>query len=297
MSELRIFSQESRNLPTYLKRHADKLLVSGNIIEGKAGPYDKVFDYGRTREHLRGEVPVEERLISNGLPRVWYASFDYRHVAEDMRELTNINRSGRSDNPIDRLHYQQRLELAYQPVMEEVRHAITGNPVFLPPKNGGDLIRAFFMNREIIRNGQAVVDYELKRVLTESGLLVGQIDKEFPEGNFDTAVILDDCLATDVSASASIHEVKQRYPQVQRFIVTVSAATQRGVEALLSEFSNEDLLVFAAIPVFKMDKQNYLRRTVHEGYPEEDYVVGDMGKWSKKLPDPMNTFAPWNNYR
>ena len=71
-------------------------------------------------------------------------------------------------------------------------------------------------------------------------------------------------------------------PNSSRVIIAVSAATQKGLESLLSEttrvyfgFGNIEAIV--AAPVYAMDEHYYL---IH---PDGRYVVGDMGNYTRPV--------------
>lgn len=295
-----LYQSEFTRLPHYLRNTSDGLTVTDSIIEGEPGPYELVFDFGHSRDHLRDRVPVAERVTAN-TRNVRFLGLKIPFLAQAMHNITRINRDSKPEDVKARLEYQRNLFRVFKAIGNEVKKELKktrGKTVFFPPKNGGDLIRAFFQESGIINDPRTVVDYELKRVLTKDRLMVGYRQSYFPDlSGVETAVICDDCLATDVSVSATINLVRQINPGIRKFLVAVSAATQRGVEALLDEFPDIDLQIIAATPVFLLDEQNYLRRTAEEGYPNNEYAVGDMGAWSKKFPSIFNLFARWNRHR
>lgn len=295
-TEMGIFVPEREALPAYIKRTENGLCIL-NLAEGKEGPYDAIYDFGWSREELRGEVPAAERISANtdSLKFVGLEKSD-SDIDSLMRGITRTNEELDPANEQARFLYQSQLYEVYQLMKDYLTEHLGGERVvFFPPKNGGDLIRSFFQQMGVIKNPEDVVNFELKRILLEDGrLMVGVIDNYYPEGAYNTAVIIDDCLASDVSVVTTM-DISKRYPSVEQTIVVVSAASQRGVEALLEE-KNLTLLI-AAVPVFAMSDNYYLLRTPEEGYPQETYFVGDMGKWAKSLPADLNELATWNRFR
>ena len=118
-------------------------------------------------------------------------------------------------------------------------------------------------------------------------------------------MVIDDCLASDVSAWTTLDLMKRRYPSIRNAIVAVSAATQRGVESLIDDWKSMNsrewkgmgLRIKAAVPVFAMNPHFYLMRTPEEGYPDDTFYVGDMGRWAAPLDHRYDTEAVWNIHR
>jgi len=293
------YRYNSKKLPNYLiPTDANRLLISSKAKEGKNGPFDVVFDYGRTREVLKAKVPTSERITQNRL-RLEYLSFGDPRMTLVMDRITNINSNNKPEDDVVRFNYQNNLYQVFRPITKRVKELIQGETVFFPPLRGADLVRAFFQLEGFDINTENTVDYELKRVLLEQGnLLVGEtFNKTLPKKvKFQTAIVIDDCIASDVSMSATVQTILEKYPDIKNIIIAVSAASQRGMESLQEESKNQniDLHLIAAVPVFQMNDLFYLQRTKEEGYSEGTQYVGDMGKWAKKLPDSFNSNAPWN---
>jgi hypothetical protein len=295
-----VYNEASLKLPHYLKRELGKLLITVPVKEGKAGPFDEVFDFALSRDSLRSVVPVSDRITENK-PGLEYLSFSKPEIKDNMQSLTMINKTSKPNDEKSRFAYQSFLSDVFGHISLRVKELVEGEtPVFLPPLRGADLIRAYFRNNGFKIDRSNTVDYELKRTKLEDGtFLVGANYVNIPEGDFTSAVILDDCIASDVSASASVHKIMEKYPKIKKIIVAVSAASQRGLESLQQEFADSgiELYLIAATPVFEMNEDFYLLRTAEEGFDQGTQYVGDMGAWAEKLSDDFNKIAPWNMQR
>jgi len=296
--KIRIFEPQEKELPSYLKQTPQGLLVI-SPIEGKPGPYDSIYDFGQSQASLRKIVPLKERLVTN-FDTLVFAELERPEITVAMKKVTEINRDYLPDDDQARLAYQRELFKVYGLMKPLVEERIHGRTVFFPPKNGGDLVRAMFQELGIIKNPNDVVDYELKRVLlTDGRLMVGVVNHLSPKGQFETACIIDDCAASIISLLTSADLVKSQYPEIRNLVVVVSAGTQRGVLKLDQElregFWEHSILVGGR--VFAMSNNYYLLRTIEEGFKENTQFVGDMGAWSKKLPEEFNEVAWWNKNR
>lgn len=296
-------SAERNSLPPYIQNAPDnKVKIVGGIKEGKEGPYDVVFDYGTTKHSLKAAVPMGDRIRRNiDITGMEFVGLGNARVMASMHNITEINAQTIPSEEGARYSYQQNLDRVFQPISDRVRTLVgVRQPLYFPPLRGADVVRAMFVNNGFEINEGNMVDYELKRVLLKDEIfLVGANFARIPKGRFDTAVFIDDCLASDVSASATIHSIIERLPEVKKVIVAVAAATQRGMESLRKEFKDSglDLHLIAGVPVFAMSDDYYMLRTPGEGYPAGLQFVGDMGSWSGKLPESYNVLAPWNRFR
>lgn len=291
---------ETSHFPPYIKPvDTNKLLINAKVKEGKAGPFDKIFDFGFSREALKSPVPAEERITAS-IPGIEYLGFTNTEVLEAMEKITEINTRSKPDNELARFSYQFEMSKVFKHVSDRVSELVVGDAVYFPPMRGAEIVKSFFKTNGFDINSNNTVDYELKRTLIDSGqFLVGANYKHLPKGNFQTAVILDDCLASDVSASATVYEIMETYPGVKNVIVAVSAASQRGVESLRAEFEGQgiNLQIVAATPVYELSEDFYLMRTQEEGYQENVQYVGDMGSWGEKLSSRYDPIAAWNALR
>jgi len=267
---------DSQNVPGYLQPTKDGKLIPLDARPFDNQQFDAIYPFGFSRSRLIDTVPPKERITHN-TERVIYVGFSDPDVSVAMKEITRINATHLEDPE---------------------------TTVFFPPLNGGALIKAFFQQLGLITDPERqVADFELKRMLRTNGeLMVGVREHRYPEGQFKTGVVLDDCLASDVSASTTIDLMLRHYPTVENILVVTSAATQRGVELLLKEWNDVDLRVTAATPVFAMTWNFYLLRTKEEeGFefliPPLPLYVGDMGQWAVPLSPEYNDKAPWNQNR
>lgn len=290
-------SVESHALPNYLKRLPNKKLVAVDVPEFADVEFDAFYNFGLSRSPLTATVPQSERIRQDEVG-ISFVSFKYPEIAELMHQITRLNKFRLPEDSDARLLYQHYLYQVFEMMGPSVEKSIEGNPVFFPPLNGGALIEAYFWNLGIISRPDQVAKFELKRMHRKNGdLMVGVRDHAYPAGNFSTGVVLDDCLASDVSASTSIDKMLGLYPSIENILVVISAATQKGVESLLEEWKGHNVRVIAGVPVFSMNPDFYLMRTKEEGYPENTLYVGDMGKWAKPLSQNSNYFARWNEFR
>ena len=298
--EVQIYHSNSE-LPEFISRNDDNKLQVVNPVEGQAGPYDYVYDFGWSQERLRVTVPPEERIIENTKTLIW-GQIKEPGIAASMAEVTRINRDKSPDNDRARLRYQSELYKVYQLMEPLIEEDLSGPTIFFPPKNGGDLVRAMFQELELISDPEQVVDYELKRVLGDDGrLMVGARLNSFPRGECQTICFIDDCAASIVSLWASADLGRNFYPQANRFIGIVAAGTQRGMvemdQQLKKHFGFQYHVLFAGSPVAEMSKNYYLLRIPEEGFGRGVQSVGDMGKWARSLSTGLNSLAPWNRWR
>lgn len=282
-------------LPSFLTHDSGKfLLVQESFVkEGGRGPYDWVMDFGHSRDDLRQVVPFTERITDNRRADLVFLGFDEPKILARMRDVRGLaNDPARSpDNKTDRDEYKLHLEFVYRGLAREVWNRIGSEKALLfPPRNGGIFVKEVYQKCGFPDAG--FFDYRMSRILgTDDRLMVGmKLGENNPAiSGFRTFVFADDCLASDISAWGTLEMIKQDLekngisPSETRIIVAVSAGTQRGLESLLSlearkYFGFGKIEAIAAKPVYRMTVNFYLQELEEE--PVE-YVVGDMGKWTK----------------
>jgi hypothetical protein len=280
-------------LPHYLTKNEEGMLVisSSYVIEGaRVGPYEIVMDFGTTRAPLRGLVPPEQRLIRN-TNNLTVLSFQQPMIRRSMDHLTNIANDPfkNSDIPAERKIYREHLAHVYRAMAGEAKAWGGKDALFFTPKNGGIFVQEIF--EEMGLPSKNYFDYRMSRVQkTDGGLMIGAT---FGENNPDIAkfkrfVFADDCLASDISAFATLELIKEKLAAAKvplseaEILITVSAATQRGLESLLSQetlehFGFGSIKAVVGTLVYQMDDHFYLQ------HPDGRYVVGDMGNWTKPI--------------
>jgi len=284
---------QKENLPPFLFCDENRLFwVKDNFVkEGGIGPYDEIFDFGHSRDCLREPVPPNERITTNTRKDLVYLCFENPVIVEKMALITQLaNDPTKSyENQEDRQEYRKNLGVVYQVLAEKVRQRIGWqNALIFPPKNGGIFVKEVY-EQAGFPYGSSFFDYRMSRILGEDGRLM--VGVKFGENNpmiTDARVFVfaDDCLASDISAWGTLEYIKQElarwhiFPSEARVIIAVAAATQRGLESLLSpeaknHFGFGSLETVAGIPVYQMTKNFYLQ------HPDGRYVVGDMGKWTR----------------
>lgn len=302
MSENRLVSfraNEQQIIPPYLRATPEGYLIPYDVPEEfRRQEFNAFYNFGKSRQELILPVPVSDRINYN-TENITFIGLTDDRVDDAMRKITALNVRYQPTDDNARHAYQNSLFNVFTAVGKHLKKFISGDTVFFPPLNGGALIEAYFRNIGLIRNHDSeVVDFELKRMQRTNGdLMVGVREFNYPEGNFKTGVVLDDCLASDVSASTSIDLMLKYYPKVQNIVVAVSAATQKGAQSLLNEWRGKNVKIIAATPVFAMNSHFYLMRTPEEKYPDDTFYVGDMGAWARPLNNAYNRQAPWNKYR
>jgi uracil phosphoribosyltransferase len=290
----------------YVQDVDEKFLIDLPSLKGIK--FDGFWTDEVSRTYLQESVPFEQRRVN--LPENVTVLSDpaegYDYIGEWMNKITALNSIEDPDVHV-RLAYQKTLSKIFRKLSEVLISQVDVNKsVFFPPLRGADLVSAFLQAEGVIPNPSQIVNYELKRdYATDAKLpVVGIKDKNaYPEGKFESAIFIDDCLASDVSASASIDLIKSNYPKLENenIVIVVSAATQRGVEALIKEYPGIRIIVGTL--VYSMNESFYLMRTPQEidqaGMPYKEGIpfVGDMGAWAEKLPDELNDDAPWNGFR
>ena len=288
----RIFrgTESSTVLPNLEIKNGQLLIDSSFVAEGaRLGPYDVVMDFGTSRAGLRGLVPQEQRL-SGDSDNLMVLGFKQPLIREAMSTLTDLanDPSRSSENSDDRHAYRTALKRVYQEMAVEVDDwAGNKKALVFAPKNGGIFVQEVF--EEMGFPPSDFLNYRMSRVQkNDSGLIVGTT---FGVNNpritdYRKFVFADDCMASDISAFATMEIIKEALAKANvplseaEVLIAVSAATQRGLESLLSQ-STKDYFGFGSIkavagmPVYKMDSHFYLQ------HPDDRYVVGDMGNWTQ----------------
>ena len=299
--EIKTYSPES-SLPGHIVKRGSGLWIEEEIIaEGSAGPYDVLWDFGESLAGTRNVVPPQERFRENTENVIFLGLTDERikNFLEANTRLVNKPEAN-PDDPEQRFVYQQNLAEVYRILVGKTLGFAGTNAVLFPPKRGGELVAKFF---ELYGNfpSEKIADYVLKRIVLKNGaILAGVREINFwPEIEPGTTIIFgDDCLASFISAAATLDLARRKTEeQPFRLAACVSTATQRGVEWLLraaADFGYQEIRFFGGLPVFGMTEEYYLLRLPDEGFPPNTYAVGDMGLWTRALPEKFNRKAPWN---
>lgn len=279
--------------PDYLKENNGLLSFEADVVkEGSQGPFNRVYDFGASKNDLRIPVTPEERILTNEREDLIFLAFENPDLGQKMRDITALaNSTDRSfDNSDDRREYRAKLGMVYQALAAEVKKRIgESKTLFLPPKNGGIFVREVYQAEGI--PDQDFYDYRMSRVLVGSpegeSLMVGMHEAENNPDimDYDTFVFADDCMASNISAVATLEYLKEKLTaggkdlsQV-RVIISVSAGVQRSLEDILSARSKEhfgfgSIEAIAITPVYQMTDNFYLKEL------DGRFTVGDMGKWT-----------------
>ena len=279
-------------LPSYLTLIQNKLVIDPAFVVEGAGRdrYDIVMDFGGSRASLRGLVPKEQRLTKN-TDNLTVLSFRNPRIKRAMNAITSLandqNRS--SNNPNNRQEYRDCLEYVYGAMAEDVIRRGSRNALFFAPKNGGIFVQEVFENAGI--DSSNFFDYRMSRIQkVDGGLMVGtMLGVNNPDiSDFRKFVFADDCMASDISAFGTMELIKEAITEKGKslseveVLITVSAATQRGLESILSKDSREyfgfkSIKAVVGTLVYQMDDHFYLQ------HPDGRFVVGDMGNWTKSI--------------
>ena len=139
-----------------------------------------------------------------------------------------------------------------------------------------------------------------KRLPIKNGeMWVGLFDKQFPQIDNKTKVIIPEgCVATGSTVAALLalfaeHPEKKRPAAVE---VNAAGVAQQGAEFLIriAKMLRINFSIRTGVVFYAMDDHHYIRRTKEEGYQNGEYAVGDAGDWLRALPTSYNRFAPWN---
>lgn len=299
--KINVYHPKSK-LPDFICLKGDRLWIAEKLIaEGSAGPYDVLWDFGQSLAKTREVVPSGERIRQN-TSNIIFLAFSDREVKEALEANTRLVNSLKAnpDEAEQRFVYQQNLATVYQKLVPRALEFAGRNAVLFPPKRGGELVAQFFKlyGRFPPEN---IADYVLKRiVLRNEAILVGVRDViHWPAIDSQSTIIFgDDCLASFISAYATLDLIRRRAKkQPTCFVACVSTATQKGVEWLIkaaADFGYQKVLFVGGLPVFGMTPEYYLLRLEDEGFPPNTYAVGDMGLWTRALPEEFNNKASWN---
>ena len=289
-------------LPGYISEQNGQFWVAQDVTaEGSPGPYDCLWSFGHGLESARKIVPPQERITQSTEKLIFLGLADtgLKKSLEKNTRLVNEPEANPDDLQL-RLAYQQNLAVVYQTIVPKVLELAIGKSVLFSPKRGGELIAQFFKLYGDFPEDR-IVDYVLKRiVLNDGSILAGVRNFDFcPSIDSETTIIFgDDCLASYISAYATLSLIKNRAcGQPMRLVTGVSTATQRGVKQLeiaAGHFGYSSFRFVGGLPVFGMTNEYYLLRLPDEGFSENTYAVGDMGLWTQALPLKFNPKAPWN---
>lgn len=280
-----------KDLPPFLLETVDgQLMIAPSYAnEGaRLGPYDLVVDFGTSREALRRPVSEDEEIKSD-TEDFSVLSFRQPRIRKALERITDlVNKPGNPENVEDRYIYRENLREVYWAMAEAVADWVdTDDVLVLSPKNGGIFVQEVFEQAGIPRD--SFFDYRLSRVQKreDHGLMVGAtVAKENPDvKKYKKIVIADDCLASDISIASTIQLLKQMgvSPEETELMVTVSVASQRGLESLVSPeakkaFGFKSMKVVVGDIAPGLNEHFYLLRRDGRAF------VGDMGEYTKALP-------------
>lgn len=278
--------------PDYLDRDTNgKYWIKDTFVDTDArlGPYDYVFDFGTTRSLLRGLVPERQRLTEN-IDGLTVLSFEDQTIKQAMTRISAIANEPDTDpgSPTDNdreKRYRGELEYVYDAMgREALDWAGDDNMLVLTPKMGGVFVQEVFEKAGFAP--EDFFDYRMSRVLrNDGGLMLGAT---FGENNpditkFKKFVIADDCLASDISSYATILLLKEKYEEAGldfsevEILITVSTASQRGAESLLSQ-ATKDELGFGSLKIITGTLAYQLNDHFYLLNPDGTFAVGDMGR-------------------
>ena len=282
-------------LPSFLIQNFDGTLsVDSKIAPEHAGSkYQQIFDFGTSRQSLRGLIPQETRIIHNRLD-LTILGLSHEFVNLQMTKITDIandpNKSWK--NAYDRREYRETLGSVYLELAKQVKNMIDPNKptLFFPPKNGGIFVEDQY--RKVFTDiNSRFYDYRMSRIWIQGGYLMVGVN-EGPNNpdiaKFKQFVISDDCIASDVSVWGTLEMIKEKLSTANAplneidIVIAVSAATQAGIESLLSEetkadFGFKSIRAVVATLAHQMNEHYYLQ------HPDGRQVVGDMGSWTKSI--------------
>lgn len=291
----RFYEKGKNNFPEYIIQEPNGLLsVSPNFAPEHAGSkYQMIIDFGITRQTLRGLIPEKKRIHENRHDLIILSLHD-ELVTDIMANITTIandpNKSWK--NSQDRREYRTALGSVYLEVAKTTKKLLDPEKptLFFPPKNGGIYVEKMF--RQVFTDPKkAFYDYQMSRIWTiDQGLMVGvNIGPNNPNiADFRQIVISDDCIASDVSAWGTMEMIKEETQKNNVLtnevdvVIAVSAATQAGIESLLSDeakehFGFKSIRAVVATLAHQMNDHYYLQ------HPDGRQVVGDMGNWTKPV--------------
>ena len=282
------------SFPSYLPRDPDGLIWIDNrfVVEGaRRGPYEIVMDFGTSRAPRRDLVPEAQRLREDidGLTVLAFQEPTIQQAMDTLSVLANDpNKS--SDEPTSRQEYRDKLALVYQAMARKVIDWGGRDALILAPKKGGIFVQDVFEDAGLPK--EIFFDYRMSRVQRrDGGLMLGvTFGKDNPEiSKFRKFVIADDCMASEISIFGSLELIKGKLEEAKiplsevEILITTSAATQRGLESLLSQetgdyFGFSSVRTVVGTLVYEMDDHFYLR------HPDGRFVVADMGDWTQPVP-------------
>jgi hypothetical protein len=259
-----------------------------------------VVDFGSVFKSIQDKsIPVKRRITkSNHQIKILSAeNSKIKYAMLKVTRLANLPKEPYKD-PKKRFQYQESLSKVCQPMVDEIYKEGTEGALALLMERGAILIGAFynFPVQQIAR----VVAKRLDKADGTFGL--GLSDLRLPPHmeRFTKLHIQEDCIASGDSIGGLVLVLKEKGIFFEEIQIDCPAATQFGVEFLtqfLAWLGVEKVTFKVGALVYALDEHYYLRRTEDEGFENEEFVVGDMGEWSKRLPRSYNAKAWWNKNR
>ena len=202
-----------------------------------------------------------------------------------------------SKNSEKRLLYQKSLAEIFK-LMKKNLPAEFANSAVLVLERGAILINSFYNSKKnnLIRVIAKRLDYKDGKL----GLGLANLSLSKNIKKFKRIHVQEDCIATGDSIGGALLALKEKNIFFEDVLIDVAVATQTGVEFLLAYLrflGIKKTIIRTGALCFKLDNHFYLKRTKEEGYKGNEYFVGDMGAWSKKLPVKFNKIAWWNKNR
>ena len=261
-----------------------------------------IVEFGNFFDYVKDKtVPVSQRCLKS-LERFRILAYEYpRVVGQAMEKITRLanpleaQKHKKSEN---RFQYQKALgEVCSIMAQEAWREGIDGTLGFLMER--GALLTGAFYNYP----SDYVARIVAKRLDYENGEFgLGLSDFRPPRNlkRFRKLHIQEDCIATGDSIAGSILVLKNKGIVFDEVQIDAVAATQKGVEFIqryLKYLGIKKVMVKVGGLCFRLGEHFYLRRTKEEGYKRDEFFVGDMGEWSRKLPVSYDKKAWWNKNR
>ncbi|MBU2036015.1 hypothetical protein KKC36_01005 [Patescibacteria group bacterium] len=295
-----------------VKLENGKWEIQGQIPqEGPSGPFDRIYNYGNLK-HLIGVIPENERYDSSNFPAGEVLSFKNPNLKENINKVSEIANHLFPDLPENRFLYQKELFPIFFEITKKLKKRIDKdnnlkekNYVIFPPLKGGEFVAAsiLYSAKKIgweipLKN---IANIEEKRIKMPDGkMFLGININHLPKINADTSIIYaDDCLATNISTKscllliAELQQIKKDKIKVKINSTAVYAvAHQKSIHELYKNYGTK---IITGGLAYELDSNFYIKNPDN---PENPFKVGDMGEWTKILPqNKYKNIAPWNEER
>lgn len=271
----------------------------GHIPEVKEFDF-AVVDFGSIFDRVRSKTIPSKDRIKKSSDQIEILSLADPSLQSSLTQVTKLaNEKGIPyEDDQKRYLYQKALGTICRPMVTSIQAEGVANTLGMLMERGALLIGGYFDFPD-----DHISRIVAKRLDKSDGTFgLGLSDLRLPKdiSKFKKLHIQEDCIATGDSIGGLILVLKEKGITFEDIQIDCPVATQFGVEFLIQflEWLGVPKLKFkVGTLVYSLSDHYYLLRTTEEGYDNGEFFVGDMGEWSRILPESYNQRAWWNKVR